>query len=906
MNEQPTRTQAIKRFLEHNTHADLASLYNHDMEMQCNVAQDGGMRIEGDFKGRQWHGWSDGAQQWKSFRIPYKANSEPEYEDRAINFDLSAHVEGIGMTGWDWKARASRWVAFDFDAITGHSDKHSRKLSEAQLEDVAARLAAVDWCTIRKSTSGKGLHLYVFLDPIVPTSNHSEHAALARAILGQLSALTRHDFASKVDICGGNMWVWHRKMKGTDGLSLIKQGITLGEVPFNWKDHLKVVSGVRKKTLPTFIENQKDERSDVDKWFDELTGQQTRTPLDEEHTKLIEWLREHNCAAWWDQDHWMLVTHTYHLKEVHEALQLRGKFATNAAGTEAPTDHNCFAFPIRRGAWAIRRYTPGVAEDPLWDQDGKGWTRIFFNKEPDLKACARAFDGLEHPAGGYSFKHAEQAKQAAELLGAKVELPPWIMTRKSLLKEHKDGRLIMEIDQNSDDMGLGGMEGWISEKGKYKRVYDVRAREPHELDVSAYDDMLRHIVTPGGDDCGWVIKSDEQWRTEPLTNIKLALTAQGFGPKDLNLVLGMNVLKCWTLVNRPFQDEYPSGREWNRNAAQLRYRPTQNIEGLTFPTWLSILNHIGKGLDSAVKEHAWCKSNGILTGADYIKCWIASLFQVPLEPLPYLFLFGAPNAGKSIFHEALTLLVTHGVVRADQALVSNFNGELANAIVCVIEETDLRRNKIAYNRIKDWVTARQLSIRAMYEAPYMIPNSTHWVQCSNDHLACPIFPGDARIVYIDVGALSPEQLIPKRLLIPKLEKEAPDFLAEVMNLEIPQSPDRLNIPVVTTEAKTVAEEANRSLLEQFVDDNAFYVTGSTIKFSEFYVKFKEWLDPTEVQNWTKIRVGRELPMKYPRGRIMKESGQHFVGNISWIPYNHGDPILPKLVRKGEALEPEGQ
>lgn len=216
---QPTKTEAVKRFLQASTHADLAELYNHDMEMQCNVAQDGGNRVEGDFKGRQWHGWTDGVQMWKSFRIPYKAMSDPEYRDDPINFDLPAHAEGIGMTGWDWKSQVSRWVAYDFDAITGHSDKHAKKLSEAELDDVSTRLGSIPWCTLRLSTSGKGLHLYVFLTPIT-TKTHTEHAALARAILGQLSAFTRFDFTAKVDICGGNMWVWHRKMKGTEGLKL--------------------------------------------------------------------------------------------------------------------------------------------------------------------------------------------------------------------------------------------------------------------------------------------------------------------------------------------------------------------------------------------------------------------------------------------------------------------------------------------------------------------------------------------------------------------------------------------------------------------------------------------------------------------------------------------------------------
>ena len=115
------RSEAVKNFLMASTHNDLATLYSIDMECQVNVSQDGGDRVEGEYKGRQWHGWTDGITTWKSFRIPWNAKSEPTYTDSQIKWDLAEHGEGIGMTGWNWKEKKSLWVAFDFDAITGHS-----------------------------------------------------------------------------------------------------------------------------------------------------------------------------------------------------------------------------------------------------------------------------------------------------------------------------------------------------------------------------------------------------------------------------------------------------------------------------------------------------------------------------------------------------------------------------------------------------------------------------------------------------------------------------------------------------------------------------------------------------------------------------------------------------------------
>lgn len=906
----PLRTEAIKNFLLAKTHVDLAALYTSAQEIQVNVAQDGGTRVDGDFKGRQWHGWSDGFTTWKSFRIPLKANTEPEYEDRPMNFDLADHAEGIGMTGWDWQARLSRWVAFDFDGITGHSEKHAKRLSEAELEEIKQRLFTIPWCTLRKSTSGKGLHLYVFLQP-VPTQNHTEHAALARAILGMLSAVTRYDFTAKVDTCGGNMWVWHRKMVGTDGLELLQaQSQLLAEPPVNWKDHITVIAGKRRKILPEFIvTEQQQNTSDMDRIFEELVGQSNRIPLDDDHTRLLDWLRTNKCNAWWDADHHMLVTHTYHLLEAHKSLSLRGLFETMAQGSEAPSDHNCFLFPTRGGGWSVRRYTLGVAEAKTWDQDGQGWTRCFYNRAPDLKTAARAFEGAENERGGFTFRNAELAQKAALLLGAKIDLPNWITIRPAILKEHKDGRLVIQIDkEDSDSKNVNiseTMGGWVADRKSYTRIIDSRPSDQAD-ESGVLDEITRHLISQAGDDCGWVVRTpDTPWRIEPLTHVKLFLQSIGYSMKEVTSIVGASIARCWTLVNKPFQDEYPLGREWNRNAAQFKFKPTQEKDNLKFPTWLKILQHCGQNLDRDVKAHAWCQSNGIMTGSDYLKCWIASLFQQPLEPLPYLFFYSQDqNTGKSIFHEALRLLVTHGVVRADQALTSQFNGELANAIVCVVEETDLKRNKQAYNKIKDWVTAKELSIRALYESPYMIPNATHWVQCSNDHLACPVFPGDTRITYINVPALDPSELIPKKILFPLLEKEAPDFISELLSLELPPTTERLNLPVIATQEKHIAVRANRSLLEEFIDETCHHVTGHMIKFSDFFDRLRDWLDPSDIRNWTKVRVGRELPPKYPKGRVARDNGQLYIGNISFEAFKTGDDVLPRLILKDERLVPE--
>lgn len=1233
----PTRTEAIKRFLIAKTITDLAMMYHHDMEVQVNVAQDGGERVSKEFKGREYQAYTDHVQTWKPLRIPYKANSDPEYTDVPMSFDLSEHAEGIGMTGWNWIKRCSMWVAYDFDAIIGHSVKHMAKLTNEELQAVQEAAFNIPWVTIRKSTSGSGLHLYVMLAG-PKTMNHNEHAALARAILGKMSALTGFDFHSHVDICGGNMWVWHRKMEGTDGLELVKQGTVLTEIPPNWRDHIKVVQGKRRKNLPKKIEEMGKGDS-----FEELTGQRPKIKFDPDHQRLIDWLEASNAFWWWDQDHHMLVTHSWWLQKAHEELALKGCFITDSKGTNT-NEQNVYAFPIRRGGWTVRRYTPGVQEHASWTQDGAGWTRCYLNREPDLGTACRSFGGVEDTDGSFEFMDAESAIKVAQLLGVHINIDIRLLGRRTMLKQHKDGRLVVMIKHEKEDRG-DKMGGWKVKKSHWQRIFSTQITSPAEPDTVNQDDLLRKMVVQGAmrEDAGWTLRTEGEWSREPVTHMKFALESLGYTVYEVKCIMGAAVLKPWKIVNKPFEPEYPGDREWNQNAAQLKYVPTNDKENLHYPTWMKILEHCGSGLDDAIKLDPWCKANSVLSGADWLKIWVASVFQFPYEPLPYLFFYGPEDTGKSSFHQALQLLLTRGYTRGDAALTntSGFNGEIDGALLCIVEETDLRRDKQANRRIKDWVLAPEIMVSYKNKTPFMVKNTTKWIQCNpktiwiqtsegpkqirelinqpvtimvhgkaiktegffrtgkkqvyrvtteqgysfdatsehpalkvcddftfwtpisklkagdelllskhrdlewpglgtfdegyvlgwlvgdgsfrrkndpilyfyggkdqaplrqcaqildacniltrkdgastiagkqlqefcdsfglesktvdiledtssdfyagflaaffdadgsciynectsvrrvtlyqsdlstlravqrmllrfgmtssilkchnagtqqapqgivkskasyslsitnrhnlkifhdriptlvhaeklakclrgikqrskdvrfiatvkemiplgiedvyditvpdhhyfdgngfvlhncdNDFQACPVFPGDTRITMCFVGPISPLDMIPRKRMVPLLQKEAPDFLAEILSLEIPESNSRLNVPIISTREKAALQRSNQNDLELFIEENCDSSPGQMISVSEFYNKFYRWLDPADTDKWSKVKMGRMLPPQYPKGRRRKD-GHHYVGNIWWKDQKSLLPGNKKLVLTGVYLE----
>ena len=65
------------------------------------------------------------------------------------------------------------------------------------LKRIKQAAMSLPYVEVRRSTGGGGIHLYVYFDEAgVPTANHTEHAALARCILGMMSSETGFDFAS--------------------------------------------------------------------------------------------------------------------------------------------------------------------------------------------------------------------------------------------------------------------------------------------------------------------------------------------------------------------------------------------------------------------------------------------------------------------------------------------------------------------------------------------------------------------------------------------------------------------------------------------------------------------------------------------------------------------------------------
>ena len=250
-------TEAIGNFLRANQNlhnADLVERWSPAMETQLNVLTSKGELVDGkDHTYRHTYLQGFTCEYWP-IRIPKNADSEPEWRDYVLEWPPEEFAEGIGSTGWDWQNRVSRWVGFDFDAITGHAKRVG--LSDGQLEAIRRFAHQLPYVEVRKSTSGNGIHLYVRVESIA-TENHAVHARLARCILIKMGEECGFDFMGQgeqklVDACGGNMWIWHRKMTiENEGLRLLKPAereLPEADLPSDWRSHVIRTTELRRPT----------------------------------------------------------------------------------------------------------------------------------------------------------------------------------------------------------------------------------------------------------------------------------------------------------------------------------------------------------------------------------------------------------------------------------------------------------------------------------------------------------------------------------------------------------------------------------------------------------------------------------------------------------------------------------
>jgi hypothetical protein len=418
-----------------------------------------------------------------------------------------------------------------------------------------------------------------------------------------------------------------------------------------------------------------------------------------------------------------------------------------------------------------------------------------------LAEAAQAVGAIEDADRDYHYicDSGAQARQLVKLLGGQLPYPD-AREHQPYIIYSRNGELKCETPTVE---GETMPKPWQLKKKVWRISLRVRAdQRPAAERTADIDDDVRSVSILGGDglkiDAGFFLRDgDGRWHRRSTEKARLQLFAQHGDDSKTRRILGNAAGAPWELVNVPFAPEYPAARQWNICAPQLKYAPVAG----SHPSWDMILDHIGQELSAALASHAWGERSGIATGAQYLTAWAAWMIRYPFQSLPYLFLHGEQNSGKSILHEALGELMTKGVASADSALTnsSDFNGELANAVLAYVEEKNIKLARGAYNKIKDWVTSPVFWVHKKGQQPYPQRNCLHFIHTANDR-ACPIDFGDTRITMLYVPPFRGEE-VPKEMLLARLREEGPAFTHTLLNFPLPPLEGRLGLPVISTESK---------------------------------------------------------------------------------------------------------
>jgi len=824
------------------------------------------------------HAWTDGRQKWSNSRWPYNAGSDPHYTDKELTYNPHEHCTLIGTSWWDYVERKSVAIGLDIDIDEGHAQT-TTTVTKDKLDELEDMLLRLDYITLVRSKGGKGLHAYVFFDEacLPESNNHHEHKRHAHAVIAKISHDLGYDMSAHIDAKGLIMWIWADQI-GTQGFELIRDCLEFM--------HPKELEGFYKETIHSASSSVSGYDSDGVQCDANVKGiNSQKFSADKEHQKVFDALEGSIYQNHWVKEYNMMQTHTFALQEVHKALDLKGEFTTSSSGSQSKPNWekvNCYITPRPGGVFKVVRFgCSGVETDYWFEEDGKDVT--YFNEPVSLPRLLSKFCEKRNSTGSFILSQGSLQK-VIDLLDGEEQIVP-------------DCEAPIKVTINADGSVVASSKTW-DEDFWLKVVVDKSSTASLPEGFEGVDGLCRMVISDQNSPLGWGINSHAGWIYPVPGRDARSRVAAKFGP-DTDKVFDYVMEHPWTLVNLPFQDEHPGDRQWNYRAPTLKVAPSEKPG--PHPTWDRVLDHIGTALNQIVLEKEWCQEWGIQTGGDYLRYWLACLFQHPFEALPYLFLYGQQDTGKTVFHEMLSLLIDNGIGSAKLALTNNYNSELTSLVLGYIEEYDLAKDKRTYNRIKELTTAKMMQIHPKGLAPYMQRNKLHFIHAANKSTFCPIEDGDTRIVVIEVPVL--EDMIPRFKLDQMLEREASYFLHTLLSMDIPNAKDRMRIPVLPTSAKKDLELGSMSDTISFCHTVLYPCVGRSVRVAELFDCYRVFCAENGHSPQNSAQFRNQLSPTWQVGR--GAGNQNHIANVSLNP-DEKNKAQPLLLSGGRIRQPEAQ
>lgn len=774
--------ESIQNFLEyHNVH--IKDVKNR--EFQVLASPEGGEPVDG-----KRNTWTDGYEEWRHIRVPHKADTDPTYTDRELEWNLSKRALAIGFTGWDWVNKQSLDVGFDIDSLTNHAEGVG--LSDEDLAIVREKLRELPYVTIKRSTSGNGLHAVVALEDGVETANHNEHAAVARAIMGVMSTECNFDFTSAVDCCGQVLWCW-KSDQAENAFEVIKEAerkFKVSELPANWKANLEVLTRERGKVKLDGVDGE-DENI-----FAQFANGQRRVELSDTHKSHLKTLAGYGSVVTWVADHHLVQGHTAMFKRLHTEQGLKGIFETVSQGNDLSTP-NVFAIPAENDSWVVVRFGRSVREKSTWKVNKNGWVTCKLNVDPTFGQA------MEHAGGqplgsdtGYAYPTVTLAMAAMQKFGVETPDTPFPLSeRECSVFMDKNNNIIVQADKEKSDKG-GPFSGWNTQmkKTKWSRLFRTNLQaeeEKHDLESVAI-----RASFPGAPP-----RYLDPESLNPITEVELSgrLQILGVDKKDVIEAKGQFSYLGRDIVTEPWAGKYPRPRAINPYGSKLDY-PVTIANGDDYSAYDSILKHHGAGLDPLVKASNMCKEIGISDGKEYLIEWIRTGFRNPSQRSPGLCIYSRhQNNGKSTLQRALSICSDSGCVNAEIVLMEKFNKLICGIPFPYFEDFSTKKLDGARDFFNRLIESPTLTHREHHSDARPIPNFSRPLFSTNKLNYLQLYVGDTRWSCYELPKL--ETSVPWPTLKKELHQQASAFLHFIFSEPLRDPVDRLSPPPLESELK---------------------------------------------------------------------------------------------------------
>lgn len=201
--------------------------------------------------------------------------------------------------------------------------------------------------------------------------------------------------------------------------------------------------------------------------------------------------------------------------------------------------------------------------------------------------------------------------------------------------------------------------------------------------------------------------------------------------------------------------------------------------------------------------------------------WLAHIFQTREKAGTAWILSGVQGTGKGVFADRILrpLLGEKFVpVRTLENMEEQFNDYMRQAVVCVVDEFNMPVGKSALtkmaNKLKNLITERTITIRAMRSNQVEIPSFTSFIFNSNHVDAVAIEVSDRRYNVAPRQEKTLLEVWPEFIDdIDRIEQELPLFAGALAAFNVNQRMVRVPLQ---NEAKTAMITAGQSVLEEFV------------------------------------------------------------------------------------------